>query len=111
MTLDLTKPIRHRITKKPYKFLHKLVSLSVYDIVVLSEGEKGEMVFVHSADSLENIPESRWLNVYENCNLSSTWKSSRLAAEIAMSFAHMSKCVGIIEDKQDGSPWIVHQLS
>lgn len=104
--LDLKKPIRsirHRDRKMRYV---TTLEGAVHNIAVAVDRDGVESIYTYEAAELENIPQSRWLNVYVSGVRLIVWHKTK---EEADSIAALDR-VAIIEDKQDGSPWIVHQL-
>lgn len=51
-------------------------------------------------------PKTRYMNVYEGNGVKSYWHSDKRSLEMS----RCSLCIGYLEDKQDGSPYIFHQL-
>ncbi len=109
MALDLKKRIRLRTNKEEVKYVMTLSCIGKYKIVTIrTKPECGEFVWVVGEQDLENIPESRWLNVYANIieGVSPKWAPSRATADTGAQFGR----IAVIEDKQDGSDWIIHKV-
>lgn len=109
MSLDLNKPLRFKQDKRPVKFLSCLNNGSDSNIVIVRGDEGNEYLWVCKLVNLENIPESRWLNVYVGDSVvMPKWHESRESADRVTTYK--VDRVAVIEDKQDGSDWIVHRL-
>lgn len=112
MTLDLTKPIRHKASGEPCRLVGVLNRDSFPYVVAFKYvrgPQKGkEYPTTLNESDLENISESRWLNVYDDDDGGAPprWVMSRKQADWVAGDGR----IAIIEDKQDGSPWILHQL-
>lgn len=106
--LDLSKPIRRKINKEQVQYVLKLKGKNDYPLLCLAIRNGSEIPQMFCEKELENIPQSRWLNVYVGNPIDADWYSSR---EKCDKYAdHINGRVAVIEDKQDGTPWIVHQL-
>ena len=110
MSLDLNKPLRIKSTKETVAFVLKLRTKDELDIVTLRVSEdRGEYIYLFRGYELENIPQSRWLNVYVGDSIvMPQWHESRESADRVAIYKVVR--VAVIEDKQDGSDWIVHKL-
>lgn len=111
MSLDLNKPLRLVRSKKTIRNVSALQGRKNTYAYISSDGE---MEYTGSCrlDEMENIPQSRWLNVYvgTESSVSPRWFNDKLDAEVSRRSVRDMECVAVIEDKQDGSDWIVHKL-
>lgn len=115
MSVDLTKPIR---LKNGIHALSSIRCLGTLDtscrwpivLAVKDPGSSSEYLYRVRIEELENIPESRWLNVYVPTGQSrlAEWHASRSMADdcAPRPFSRL----GVLEDKQDGSPLIFHPV-
>lgn len=112
MALNLTKPLRVKTTKESVRFLG-LLKNNLHSVVCARTTpdtlthQSVECVGQYKGDELENVPESKWLNVYETHG--GPWYSTRTDAGNG-AFHAIDVRIGLLEDKQDGSPFVFHDL-
>lgn len=128
MALDLTKPVIHKRTGDVGRVVGKLDRPNQPIVVAFRyKSYKGkpesaqpgvagpageEYIMCYGEDELANPPESRWLNVYagKKTKVTPDWHESRESADSSCAYWGSGR-IAVIEDKQDGSEWIIHKVS
>lgn len=114
--LDINKPVHTTVSGVPKDAKGYVIRVinrkGDRNHAVIFEIEGHEELYLLREEDLFNVPESRWLNVYVYKDFSGEeprpkWRKTRREADDG---AYGTGRIAVIEDKQDGSPWILHQL-
>lgn len=102
MKLDFTKPLFHKRSGQPARYLGTLDRPAQPIVVAIKNTKtKGEHLFTLDEDELINRNPERWGNVYEGKGMGVFWHSSQEEAHKSAAYG----CIGVLHDKGDGSQY------